>query len=316
MYCLNCGNSLANDAVFCTNCGTRQNQPIQNVNPSNTQQEQQSFNYQQSEQYVLQPQPTNPYGYQTTPYMGGTMPPKNNTAKIILISLAGLCVVLAVVLLIVLKPFGGNDGGSTSLQTPPNNNASSYSGAGDTNNAFADQNDPVVSYTSPDAGQSDATDSAIGELENNGQSSGGSMISFDTPAWSKEPIYTVLTNGVWTSVGLATNPNQQYGEDGVFYISDFEGCVYYVEFYNDLTCNIKYIEDTSGVETYDYEIMDIEYCDTYSDGDGLGYRFYYGNDGRLYMCAYEYMEDGTYPDITDFLVFEFTGDYVDWSANE
>ena len=140
---------------------------------------------------------------------------------------------------------------------------------------------------------------------------------FDVPAWSQDPIYTVIdAGGVWTSVGLAGNPNQVNGPDGEFSLADYEDCIYYTEFFADLTWKIKY--DEAGyvsVDTAYYEIMDLDYADVYDYDDSYGFRFYNGSDGRLYMCFY-LIDDDSYPDASDFVVFEKKGDAVNWAQSD
>ena len=278
--------------------------------------------------------------------MGG-MPPKNNTTKIILISLAGLIVVLAAVLVIVLvKPFSSSDGTISSSSIPASLQDDLQ--AGNSNNNVMDSSANVpdtdvfssepASTTSPDStvpsdtyiepspstqpspsiqpSPSSQPDNSLITTPDSEPDSYTALKIFDSPVWSSEQIYKqVDKGGVWTSVGLASNPNQAGGTDGVFTLSDFEDCMYYVEFFADQTWSILYDEaGDTGVKSSYFEIMDFEYLDTYDYDEGYGYRFYNGSDGRLYMCLWSDMGDGTYPDLSDFVVFELKGDTVDWSA--
>ncbi len=334
MFCKNCGYQLSDDALFCNNCGARQNQdgPEQagSYSPPVSQPSNQPGAY-----YP----PPGQYAVPAAPYTGGNPPPKNNTTKIIIISLACLCVVIAAVLIIVLlKPFsssgnnvieanlpsslqdGSGNGGTEDIILPDDNDGEiedidelfgDPEDAGDLEDTeLPDNTEPIETDPSPSGTGnplSVSPDVQTGAMD--------ALVMFDAPVWSAEPIYkTIDLGGVWTSVGIASNPDQISGEDGVFYLSDFDGCMYYFEFFEDLTWNIKYIEDDSGIESRLYEIMDIEYCVTFMDDDGVGYRFYNGNDGRLYMCYYADMGDGTYPDLSDFVVFERKGDSIDWAA--
>ncbi len=136
---------------------------------------------------------------------------------------------------------------------------------------------------------------------------------YQTPSFPpKSPLYTVLTKGVWTSVGIATNQNQMGGDDGKFALEDTQGCMYYLEFFDDQSYNLKYVEDEIQVEYDIYEIMDEHFCDGSPNENGIGKRFYYGAEGLLYMCLYYDAGDGAYPDVTDYIVFELKGDKVDW----
>jgi hypothetical protein len=332
MFCRNCGTKLSDNAMFCNNCGVRQNLngQAQGGQPISPQGGQTGAYYQPSGQFSAPPSPS----------MGG-MPPKNNSTKIILVAIAGLCVVLAAVLILVLvKPFssGGKDFGGASLAS------SARPGTDDEDDILTQDNEDDNSVPNADALDGDAddgeepsdaapsdntpTDSAPAETADPGVTGNPLTTSpntpvdslqaftvFDAPTWSTDPIYMVIDEGgVWTSVGIATNPNQVSGSEGVFNLDDIEGCMYYMEFFADLTWNFKYDEGVTGVETRWYEIMDTEYCDTFMDEDGMGYRFYYGNDGRLYMCFYSEVGGGNYPDLSDFLVFERKGDTIDWAA--
>lgn len=305
MYCKNCGNKMEDKTAFCNNCGTKQDQASDATQPPPPQ-DQQNGGYQQEGSY-RQPPPSGAYTPSPQPYTNANMPQKNNTTKIVLIALAGLVVILGVVLTIsLLKPTTGNNNVSAAQQSSPqvvqtvpnatdndNNDGVFDLSDGDTNNTPAV---PDYDYTNIDNG----------------------LVVFDTPVWSTQPIDQVLSNGVWTSVGIATNPRQMDGEYGIMDIDDFEDDMFYVEFFADETFSMKFVRGTSAhVQTDYYEIMDNEYVDTYLLDDEYGYRFYYGDDGRLYMCAYEDIEyDGTYPDTTDFLVFELRGDTVDWDAED
>ena len=337
MVCKNCGNQLPDDALFCNNCGTRINQAGQG-----------QYNT-PSGQYSPPPQPNQPGAYyqpqsqytmQGAPNTGTAMPPKNNTTKVLLIALAGVVVVTAAVLVIVLaKPFSSSNNTVINASLPSSNQYESSSN----DDVFVPDDDSYVLDSDTVAGDLDVTETPVNDIQDNsGQAdagvvpsqpggqlasspspspspsvadSGQSLMIFDTPTWSTDPIYYVIEEGgVWTSVGLATNPNQCDGEDGVFSLSDFEGCTYYIEFFNDLTWNIKYDEyGDVGVETAWYEIMDTEYADIYAYDDTFGFRFYNGSDGRLYMCLYQ-IDGELYPDSSDFLVFEKKGDVVNWAS--
>ena len=287
MFCRNCGKDLPDGAGFCPECGAKLNEsvqdtPVQDAPPQAAVRQETYAGAAQSAQqgqWVGQ-QPFNMNQGMPAP---GAVPQKSGGLKAAVIALSCLCVVLAVVLIVVFVRKSAED------------------------KALAD-----IIEASPHVDMNDFDDwEGEYSLPVDGDSY-GSFVAFDTPSWSQEPLYTVLTEGVWTSVGIATNPYQVNGDDGVFYLSDFDSYMYYAEFYNDLTCNIKFNEDTEQLESLYYEIMDTDYCDTYMDEDGVGYRFYYGSDGRLYMCLYYDAGDGTYPDISDFVVFELKGDYVEW----
>ena len=163
---------------------------------------------------------------------------------------------------------------------------------------------------------SDTEDTAEQDSEADVIPSGDEGIAavYDSPVMSETPLYTVLSDGVWSAVGIATNPNQVYGEDGVFTFDQMYGYRYYVQFFNGNTFNIALVEDEITEETHTYELMDSYYCEGLRNTDGVGYRFYYGADGRLYLCLYYYVGDGSEPDITDFIVFEQKGATVDWNA--
>ncbi len=345
MFCKNCGNKLAEDALFCNNCGARQDQadpaqpgpyspPAAPLPP--TQQGPGAY-YQASGRYTPPSNPTGaPSGQngQYAPPPGPyAPPPKNNTTKILIISLAGLCVVIAAVLILVLKPFSSNGENATASTSDapvigveddlnvvePDNDTSVF----DDSDGLNDTEDSFNSYDFGSAGDNAAGNSAApsaptGTLTPSaapGSSSTQELTMFNVPAWSQDPIYTVIDpGGVWTSVGLATNPNQVSGSDGVFTLADYEGCVYYAEFFADLTWKIKFDEAGDiGVGTAYYEIMDLNYADIYEYDDSYGFRFYNGSDGRLYMCFY-LIDDDLYPDASDFVVFEKKGDTVDWAA--
>ncbi len=99
MKCINCGNEMTDDSLFCMSCGAKQpEQPVQPAAPV----------YEQPVQDVYQPvypgyvQP--PVGQPTAP---AEPPKKNKTGMIIGIVAAVLAVVLAVVLCIVF--FGDKD---------------------------------------------------------------------------------------------------------------------------------------------------------------------------------------------------------------
>lgn len=131
-----------------------------------------------------------------------------------------------------------------------------------------------------------------------------------------KPLYTVLTDGVWSFIGVANNPNHVGGSDGDFTLGDAAGNMYFLEFFVDETMNILIQEDTTTEEIHYYEIMDTHYADTFLIEGTYGYRFYYGRDGLLYMCFYYDDGNGEYPDITDFFVFDQLGAQVDWEQRE
>ena len=326
MYCTNCGSQIDDDTKFCPNCGAKQ-EDVPAQQETGGAQEQQAAQEQRTAQPQTgdSPRADNPprmqnqqYTWQNGPAAYPQKQPKNKGLKIALLSVGGACIIaLAVLLVLLLRPGSGNVGAI--LNAEPTVDMNQLENAGTDEFSLAGVGDGASGDTDTTPGNnSGSVDFEIVTQQPSETQSGqdtGSLKYYDTPGQSEVPMYTVLTEGVWTSVGLATNSYQISGENGVFTLDYFEDCMYYVEFFNDLTFNIRFDEEGYvSDEMYDYEIMDTAYCDSYLDEDGLGIRFYYGADGRLYMCIYMDLEDGTYPDASDFFVFEQMGDTVDWGA--
>jgi len=157
------------------------------------------------------------------------------------------------------------------------------------------------------------TDSAADEIEvipsedskpSPTQDNGDEMKDYQSPIFETEiPLYTVLTNNVWELAGVAHNPDKIGGDEGIYTLEFLNDYMLSFTFNEDGT--VSMVEDNQGAHTelnLQYEIMDIHYCNTYAFADGTGYRFYFGNDGLLYMCSYE--ADENLSDFSDFLVLK------------
>ena len=104
---------------------------------------------------------------------------------------------------------------------------------------------------------------------------------FDSPVIEdSKPIYEVLdSKPVWVLIGLADNPNKVEvpDEETDFKLSDFDNMSYTVVFYRDGRLVIHGdIYGVTGKEESTYKVIDTHYCDQTPDGDGAGFRFYFG----------------------------------------
>ena len=109
MYCHNCGNKLSDDALFCNQCGARQQHQEQTTAGTYSTP---APNQDYPGAYYQQPGQSAPPNRRGAPGSYAP-PPKNNTAKILLLSLGGLVVITAVALILVFKPFSAVRDGNT-----------------------------------------------------------------------------------------------------------------------------------------------------------------------------------------------------------
>ncbi len=206
MYCINCGSQIDDDTKFCPNCGAKQEnapaeqEPLGAQGPQSTMP--QDGNPPQTE---IPPQTQGQeYSWQNAPASYPQKSPNNNVLKIVIFSAAGALVIALVVwLAFFLK---GLQPGVSMQNTPTTITA---------NGGLTTDADPSAE---PTAG-ADATGSMNGavdfqivtqqpsETQDAGEDT-GSLIYYETPGLSEVPMYSVLTEGVWTSVGLATNSYQ------------------------------------------------------------------------------------------------------------
>jgi hypothetical protein len=91
--------------------------------------------------------------------------------------------------------------------------------------------------------------------------------------------------------------------------------MYYVEFFNDLTFNIRFDEDGYVATSLSITRLWTPLTATDTRRRRAGVQVLLRERRLLYMCVYIDMEDGTYPDASDFIVFEQKGDTVDWGPS-